>query len=170
MTYILILIIAILSIIAMVTDIKRREIDDWVSIVGGFIILGFICFGFIDRTVLSYNLQPTQLTLISSLISGLVIFILFLLIPVGGGDMKFLSFIALYFGVGDTLMIFGFSCFIMFFYSQLTNRRYIRQNPQLFDKCNSRAERRKLLMRREVPMMVGICPATIIFLLMNMCC
>lgn len=167
MKYILICIIAFLSIISLITDVKRHEIDDWVSIVGSLIILLFIGLGYINRDILSYNLKPIELTLISSIVSGIITFVIFLLIPVGGGDMKYLAFISLYFGVWQTLFLFGFSCIIVGIYHFLTTKKYIRDNKEIFNKCKNRIERKKKLRKREVPLMIGLAPMTILFLILN---
>lgn len=169
--YIPMVVIATFSIVALITDIKRNEIDHWVSILGAFICLFFVGYG-LDHSIYILKFKPLihfegiPITLWGSLISAALIFALFLLIPVGGGDMKFLTFIAFYFGFVETLLIFVLACFITFFYSVATRRIYIKKHPEIFEKCGTRNEVRGKLMRRKMPLMIGICPATIIALIL----
>lgn len=165
---IILLTLCSLSIIGMITDIRRREIDHWVSIVGAIIILIGVGTRTIDKTILSWNFSPIQLTLLSSIIAGLIIFVLFMIVPVGGGDTKFLAMISLILGVYETFFVFGCSCIIVAIYTALTNKRYKSENDDKFKNANTKAKKRKILMRRQVPLMIGICPATVIALLFQL--
>ena len=165
---IILLTLCSLSIIGMVTDIRRQEIDHWISIVGAIIILIGVGTRTIDKTILSWNFSPIQLTLLSSIIAGLIIFVLFMIIPVGGGDTKFLAMISLFLGAYETLFMFTFACIIVAIYTDLTNRKYKRENDDKFKNANTKAKKRKILMKRQVPLMIGICPATIIALLLQL--
>lgn len=164
---IILLTLCSLSIIGMVTDIKRQEIDHWVSIVGAIIILIGVGTRTIDKTILSWNFSPIQLTLLSSIIAGLIIFVLFMILPVGGGDTKFLAMISLFLGAYETLFMFGFACIIVAVYTALTNKKYKKENAEKLKKATTKAAKRKILMRRQVPLMIGICPATVITLLLQ---
>lgn len=146
---------------AMVTDIKKFEISHKISIIGGLLILLFIGLGFVDRTILWVNFLPTKLTLSTSIISGLIVFVIFLILPIGGGDMKFLTFISLYFGVVDTLVIYILANCIALIYGVFS---YImkKNKPE-----GSFKDKVKYFFHIPVPLMVGICPATIFLLLIN---
>ena len=107
MNYIFFLIMTTLSIIALITDLKSRIIYDTIPIIGTITIIIFIIFDLIHNDIMSFSITQIPLTIFSSLSSGIIIFLIFFIIPIGGGDMKFLSFIACFFGVFETLVIFS---------------------------------------------------------------
>jgi len=150
-TIILCVFISILMIIALYMDIKKNNIiEDWVSITGGIIILIFIGFGLVDRNIISFNLfnlEPMKLTLWTSLISGVLSFILYFLVPFGGGDMKILTFLSLFFGFWETFFILGEACIISLLYL-LVWKRIIKKE--------------KLAFKQTFPLMIGISTATIL--------
>ena len=164
MNYIFFLIMTTLSIIALITDLKSRIIYDTIPIVGTITIILFIIFDLIHNDIISFDVTQIPLTLFSSFLSGIIIFLIFFIIPIGGGDMKFLSFIACFFGVFETLVIFSISCLIILLFSILTTKKYISKNPALFND-KSFIQKIILLAKREMPMMIGICPTTIFALL-----
>lgn len=148
---ILLIFIAILMLIALYMDVKRNNIiEDWVSILGGIIVLIFIGFGLIDRQILSFNifnLNLINLTLFTSLISGVLSFVLYYFIPFGGGDMKILTFLSLFFGFWETFFILGEACIISLIYILV---------------WDFLIKKRKLSLNNEFPLMIGISIATIL--------
>ncbi|MEG0296797.1 MAG: A24 family peptidase [Clostridium sp.] len=161
--------IVILVLIGMYTDIKRFEIEHWVSIIGAVICIAAAYFKLIPHNIYSISISPFEvikipMTVLPSIISGILIFVAFLFIPVGGGDMKVIAFLACYFGVVETIGIFILASIIVFIYGMFTYQSYIDANPELFKKTRTKQQRWMKAMRRKVPMMIGIAPATIIAL------
>lgn len=160
----MILMIIGFSIHATYTDLKRFEIENYAVLFGTPILL--IATFFMDKKVLSFTTAPMrlvskELNILTAIISFIVIFVFFLAVPVGGGDMKFLAFLAAFFGVVETFGIFLLGTIIVLLYHLITARSHIKNNPDTFEGL-SKSEQRKILIRRQVPLVVGIGPAVII--------
>lgn len=162
----LIYLLIVLSLFALNTDLKRREIDYWVCICTAIVIILGIVTSIFDNQILSYNFRPVNLNLKTSLISAIVIYILFFIIPIGGGDMNYLTAISLYFGIWGTIEIFLISNVIALIYTALTSKKYIAEHKEDFEGC-SRFQKILALNKREIPLMVGICPSVIIMLILS---
>lgn len=100
--------VVFLTAYAAYTDIRRREIDDWVSII-------IAAYGLIVNLILN------QLMLFESLFHAFVIFVSFYLVylitdgSIGGGDIKLLTALAFYFADKIVLLLF-LSSIIAFIY------------------------------------------------------
>lgn len=100
--------VVLLTAYAAYTDIKRREIDDWVSIV--IVVYGFVVNSILDRS-----------KLIESLFYAFIIFVSLYLVylitngSIGGGDVKLLTALAFYFSDKIVVLLF-LSSVIAFLY------------------------------------------------------
>lgn len=137
------IVITILTIHALYTDIKRKEIEDYTCIIGAAYS--------IIITLLGYNTIGIK----ESLIGGAVAFIVFYIIPIGGGDMKFLTFIGLFFGWRMLIPI----VFLMYIIGSLIGVFMIFRN-----KIRNPGIKLKDLFKTEIPFMLGIAPAVLIVL------
>lgn len=162
--YIICSIILIASIYCFYTDIKRREIEDFVCIIGGILILLLIIFGKPEKRVFAFHLQYALLTWKSSLICAVLTFILFLIIPVGGGDMKFFTFISLYFGFFETIMIYCIANIVVLAYAAVTTIPYARKNKEKLKEQKGIMKKCKFLITRTFPLSIGILPGVLIML------
>lgn len=157
------------SVHATYTDITRYEIEDWAVLFGTPLIL--IAMFFMEKTIMVPKLTPlihlieVDMTIWHSIISFVLIFALFLAIPVGGGDMKFFAFLGAYFGFFDTMLIFMIGTFVVFGYHIVTSKKYERDNPKLFEKAVLKSQRRAVFVRRKVPMLLGVGPIAALFAL-----
>lgn len=160
--FVLIAIWILISLISMKTDIQRHEIDHWPLLVGIISTIALILLNKVDREVYSWNFNLVNLNITVSLLSALAIFVIFLLIPVGGGDMKFLAAISLYLGFYETLFFFGIGCIFTTIYTFATNKKYKETHTELFEKATTKSKQRKILNKREIPLMIGVAPAMVI--------
>jgi len=100
--------VVFLTAYAAYTDIRRREIDDWVSII-------IAAYGFVVNLILN------QLMLFECLFYAFVIFVSLYLVylitngSIGGGDIKLLTALAFYFADKIVLLLF-LSSIIAFIY------------------------------------------------------
>jgi Flp pilus assembly protein protease CpaA len=100
--------VVFLTAYAAYTDIRRREIDDWVSII--IAVYGFVV-----------NLVLNQLMFFECLFYAFVVFVSLYLVylitngNIGGGDIKLLTALALYFADKIVLLLF-LSSIIAFIY------------------------------------------------------
>lgn len=166
---VLLLMIAGLAVHATFTDLKRYEIENYGILFGTPIIWLAIVTGLLERTILHLSMGDTsalvvekELTIGLSLISFLVIFIMFYIAPVGGGDMKFMAFIAAYFGIIETIIIFLFGSVLMLIIHFATAKKYMKEKPELFEGQTTFLSRTKKLMQRKVPLFAGMGPAIVI--------
>ena len=79
--------------------------------------------------------------------------------------MKYLASISLFLGVYETLFVFGLGCVIATVYTFATNKKYKEKHSDLFEGATTKSKERKILRKREIPLMVGLTPATIIILI-----
>lgn len=158
-----------LSAHAAYTDYKRFEIENYGILFGTPIVWLMIGTGMLNKTILTiktttdgfYIVENVPLTFMSSLISFLIIFGIFYVAPVGGGDMKFLAFISAYFGVFETIGIFVLGSFFMLVIHFATAKKYMREKPELFDGLTTIRQKILKVMKRQVPLFVGMGPAVI---------
>lgn len=173
-TLVLLMIIG-LSAHATYTDWKRFEIENYAILFGTPIVWLAIGLGYVERVIITAKLGDTgmivnesNMTIGLSLISFLVIFAIFYIIPVGGGDMKFIAFVAAYFGIIETMLIFLLGSIFMLVFHFATAKNYIKKNPELFEGLTMWRFRMKKLMKRKVPLFVGMGPAVILFSLLQL--
>lgn len=145
----------ILTLYALYTDIKRREIDDFVSITGAIAAIIY--------TALGHN----AISIKESIIGGIFAFVLFYIIPVGGGDMKFFTFIGFLTGVKGVIVITFLSCV----FTVLLSPGYIIKNALTIKKQHNEQCSKIQMIRKifhvEVPFMIGIAPAVLYVLWFN---
>ena len=162
----LIYLLIVLSLFALNTDLKRREIDYWVCICTGIIIIIGILTSTFNTKIMSYDFTMVDLNLKISIVSAIITYIIFFIIPIGGGDMNYLTAISLYFGVWGTIKIFLLSNIIALIYTAVTSKKYIKEHEEEFKNC-SKVEKLLAMNKREIPLMVGICPSVIIMLILS---
>lgn len=165
----LLLMISGLAAHATYTDWKRFEIENYGVLFGTPIIWLTILTGWLERSVLhvkigEFGLQVVEsdLTIGVSLLSFFVIFAIFYIAPVGGGDMKFLAFIAAYFGILETMLVFLLGSLFMLIYHAVTAKSYIRKNPKLLEGIDGFWIKFMKVSRRKVPLFVGMGPGIIV--------
>lgn len=161
--YIIIAILVVLGLISFITDIKRKEIEPIYCLIAGIAIILLLIFGTTHRQICSPRLQYIDLTITRAIICAIIIFVLFLILPIGGGDMYFLTAISLYLGVAETLYVYCIANIIVLAFAIIKAIIFIRENKQKFIEAKG-IKKIKALFDKEYPLMIGLFPALLLFL------
>lgn len=127
------IVITALTLHALYTDLKRMEIENYTCIIGAVYSIIITLIGF------------NSISIKECLIGGAVAFVMFFIIPIEGGDMKFLTFIGFFFGIKMFLAI----AFLMYLFACVAGIPYAIKARSL---------------KAKMPMMLGIAPAVLLAL------